>query len=73
MSTTPEEVMEDRVEDLERIINNAGKLFNGDVKAVKQWLLTPNKRFLGFSPFAMALSGKGETVYKHQEYVLKDK
>lgn len=57
---------------LTRIIDNAVELFEGDMDAAEKWLYTPNRRFMNFSPFSMALAGQGDTVCEHQEYVLKE-
>ncbi|SMF60538.1 antitoxin Xre/MbcA/ParS toxin-binding domain-containing protein [Pseudobacteriovorax antillogorgiicola] len=67
----PEDLRE-RLIVLTRIIDNAVDLFDGDMEAAERWLYTPNRRFMNFSPFSMALAGKGETVCEHQEYVLKE-
>ena len=64
--------LRDRLIDLTRIIDNATLLFEGDKEKALDWIMTPNRRFMNFSPFSMALVGKGKTVYEHQEYVLQE-
>jgi hypothetical protein len=57
-------------EDLYRVGQNAIQLFDGDVLLVKQWLYTSNHLFFGLSPYEMILSGRGVSVYEHQEEML---
>ena len=58
-----------RVVELVRILDNAVQLFDGLEEAVN-WLVTPNRSFYNMSPLAMALAGKGESVYQRQEELL---
>jgi len=63
-------VIRDRLLVLLRIHRNAQRLYSSEPDAPIRWLTAPNGRFYNLSPFMMALSGRGKTVYELQEELL---
>ena len=57
-----DEQVRSRLIELISIYDLAYKIFREDRERSKIWLFKPNNRFLGFSPFQMAIAGKGGTV-----------
>lgn len=59
-----------RLSDLNKIIENAYVLFDGDEEKIVKWLMSDNSRWFNVSPFNMAVGGAGDKVVKFQEELL---
>jgi hypothetical protein len=68
----PESSSLPEIQDLKRIVENAKKLFECDLNKVFKWVSKPNHLFFGFSPYQMAMGGRGSVVYRWQEELTED-
>ncbi|WP_141734526.1 DUF2384 domain-containing protein [Oligoflexus tunisiensis] len=64
--------IQQRLRELTRVIDNAFVLFEGDEKAVMEWLFSPSRRFYNMTPFSLVMGGNGSTVYEFQENLIND-